>query len=386
MPLAGYRYQPAQAPYLAGWYTQQERVSYDVQQAGTGRGLVTARRDPLGNDTTITYDDPYQLLPATVTDPAGLTRSATYDYRVLRPSLVTDPNGNQTAVGYTPLGLPAWTANTGKPGANQGDTPAQPGTVFTYDLTAWDDNPGNPQPISVHTTRRVDHRWTLIDEANAQRAQQGLPPLTDAQIAAMFPPDEASQYPDRFIQKTEFTDGFGRLLQTRAQGDDTILDDLGLTADMDTNPGPVVTHQQDLAAPPQVVVSGWQTYDNKGRVVEKYEPCLRHRLGLPAPAEAAPELAKVVTIYDPRGLAIRTVFPDGSEQRLVPGVPPDLTNPDQYAPTAWETYRYDKTTTPAAPTRPARPPGPRTGTPHPATCSIRSGASSSTPSEPRPRP
>src|SRR5262249_15977734 len=58
-PLAGYRYQTGQAPHLAGWYTQQDRVSYDIQQNGTGRGLVTARLNPLGNKTTITYDDPY---------------------------------------------------------------------------------------------------------------------------------------------------------------------------------------------------------------------------------------------------------------------------------------------------------------------------------------
>lgn len=338
VPLAGYQYHTDQAPYLAGWYAQQDRVAYDVQQPSGGRGLVVARLDSLGNKTILSYDDPYQLLPVTVTDPAGLTRTATYDYRVLRPSVVTDPNSNQAAVGYAPLGLPAWTANTGKAGANQGDTPDQPGTVFSYDLTAWDDNPSDPQPISVHTTRRVDHRWTLIDEVNAQRAQQCLPPLTDAQIAAMFPPDEASQYPGRFIQKAEFSDGFGRLLQTRTQGDDTVLDDLGLTADMNIKAGPVVTHQQDPADPAQVVVSGWQTYDNKGRVVEKYEP------GFDTGWTYQPLRggAKVVFIYDPLGLIVRMLLPDGSEQRTVPGVPSDLTNPDQYTPTAWQTYRYDQ--------------------------------------------
>ena len=41
------------------------------------------------------------------------------------------------------------------------------------------------------------------------------------------------------MQKTEFTDGFGRLLQTRAQADDIVLDDLGLTAELTAAPGPV---------------------------------------------------------------------------------------------------------------------------------------------------
>ena len=104
-----------------------------------------------------------------------------------------------------------------------------------------------------------------------------------------------------------------------------------------------MTRQQAPAAPPQVVVSGWQTYDNKGRVVEKYEPFfdVGWTYQPPTAVQLGGQLAKVVTLYDPRGLAIRTVYPDGSEQRLVPGIPGDLTNPGRYAPTPWETYRYD---------------------------------------------
>jgi RHS repeat-associated protein len=339
-PLAGYRYQDAQPPYLAGWYAQQQRLAYDVQQSAAGRGLATVRRDPLGRDTTIGYDS-YQLLPASVTDPAGLVRTAAYDYRLLRPTLISDPNGNQTGAGYTPLGLPAWIARMGKPGADQGDTTGQPGTMFSYDLTAWDDNPGRPQPMSVRTTRRADHRWALVAAADAQRAQQGLPPLTSAQIAAMFPLDEVTQYPDRFIQKTEFTDGFSRPLQTRGQGDDIVLDDLGLTADLTAAPGPVRTHQPDPAAPPQVIVSGWQTYDNKGRVVQKYEPFFGIGWAYQPPGALNGQLAVVTTSYDPRGLAIQTTFPDGSQRRVVPGIPADLTDPGTYQPTPWESYTYD---------------------------------------------
>ena len=45
--------------------------------------------------------------------------------------------------------------------------------------------------------------------------------------------------------------------------------------------------------------------------------------------------------YDPRGQVIRTVNPDGSEQRVIYGVPEDLNNPDQFTPTPWEIYTYD---------------------------------------------
>ena len=38
---------------------------------------------------------------------------------------------------------------------------------------------------------------------------------------------------------------------------------------------------------------------------------------------------------------MRTVHPDGSEQRVVFGVPASPADPDTVAPTPWETYRYD---------------------------------------------
>ncbi|HEX6045641.1 MAG TPA: RHS repeat-associated core domain-containing protein [Pyrinomonadaceae bacterium] len=50
--------------------------------------------------------------------------------------------------------------------------------------------------------------------------------------------------------------------------------------------------------------------------------------------------------YDPRGHMVRTINPDGSEQRVIYGVPgtriqPDLTNPDIFEPHPWESYVYD---------------------------------------------
>src|SRR5262249_50203710 len=36
-----------------------------------------------------------------------------------------------------------------------------------------------------------------------------------------------------------------------------------------------------------------------------------------------------------------TVRPDGSEVRVLYGIPPDLTYPDKFTPTPWEGYTYD---------------------------------------------
>ena len=86
----------------------------------------------------------------------------------------------------------------------------------------------------------------------------------------------------------QFSDGFGRLLQTRAQAEDVLFGDpqFGggvIPADQtaparDRPPGRTRTPDD----PDNVVVSGWQLYDNKGRVVQKYEPFYSHGLRLRA--------------------------------------------------------------------------------------------------------
>ena len=80
-------------------------------------------------------------------------------------------------------------------------------------------------------------------------------------------------------------------------------------------------------------------------MVELYEPYFSAgwNYGPPLDAETG---RKVTTVYDPLGRAVRTIQPDGAEQRVVHGIPGipamrDLANPDVYEPTPWEAYTYD---------------------------------------------
>ena len=105
------------------------------------------------------------------------------------------------------------------------------------------------QPVSVRTIRRVHH----VNETDV--------PLPER---------------DETIETIEYSDGFGRLLQTRTQAEDVVFGDAsfgdaGLPSDLSA---PWETPSDDArhGDPRDVVVSGWQIYDNKGRVVEKYEP------------------------------------------------------------------------------------------------------------------
>lgn len=119
----------------------------------------------------------------------------------------------------------------------------------------------------------------------------------------------------------------------------------GVVEAFSTGPGEIVGHELPDETGPRVTVSGWKTYDNKGRIVEKYEPFFATGWEYLSRGEATEKVfgKKTSKYYDPRGRVIRTVNPDGSERRVVHGIPDEagLTTPDEYAPTPWEAYTYD---------------------------------------------
>ena len=210
-PLAGYSFYTGGAnnEHFRGYFSTTRR-RYDFHDPqGNRRGLLTVTRDPLGSDTTLAYDD-YQLLPVQMTDPVGLVTRAVHDYRVLQPQEMTDPNSNRTHYAYTPLGLLRHTAIMGKAAELIGDTDVVPSTRFVYDFLAFDNSPeGARQPISVSTVRRVHH----VNETDLDPVER-----------------------DETIQTVEYSDGFGRLIQTRTQAEDitfgdTPFGDAGLPAD-----------------------------------------------------------------------------------------------------------------------------------------------------------
>ena len=326
-PLAGYTPHNAE-PHAPGLFVITERRQYDFQAPNptSRRGLVVVTRDAFDRDTTISYDD-YALLPVEVRDPVALSTHADYDYRVLQPSRVTDANGNPTEFSFTPLGLLKATWVRGK--AGEGDR-LDPSVVMDYDFLAFDRSPDAArQPIFVRTTRRMHHDTEIDVEDRAER--------------------------DDTLATVEYSDGFGRLLQTRTQGEEVRFGDgtLGhgvLPADQTDQQGtraPVAGAENTNRDTPNVVVSGWQIYDNKGRVVEKYEPFFSEGWDYGLPSEQQ-RREKATMFYDPRGQVVRTVNPDLSEQRVIYGVPTHLDDPPlspletaKYRPTPWEAYTYD---------------------------------------------
>lgn len=306
----------------AGYYIDAERVRFDFQAAAgaAARGLMLATRDPLGHDTAIDYDM-FQFLPVAVTDAAGLTTRATYDYRVLQPREVEDVNSNRTRFEFSPLGLLVATWVGGKAGLTEGDM-ERPSVRMHYDFTSFTDSPPDArQPVHVRTIRHVHHD-TELDVPSPQR--------------------------DETITTVEFSDGFGRVVQTRTQGEEVRYGDARfgggealLPMDQAASAGGIVIGvRNDDPQSPNVVVSGWQTYDNKGRVVRQYEPFF-DRGWRYAPTDAEQRGQYTTLYYDPRGQLVRTVNADGSMRRVIYGRPHALDTPDRFVPNPWEVYTYD---------------------------------------------
>jgi len=317
---AGYRHRAAGTAAAGGWYVQTTRSSYDFQDQAPPvppRGLLHAEQDPLGHVVRISYDA-LRLLPATVTGPTGLTVRAEYSPRVFQPSRITDPNGNRAEVRYSPSGLVAETFVRGKVGVQEGDVNL-PGTSLHYDLRAFLER---GQPVSVRAVRRVRH---------------------DSD------PEDSGQT----IETREYSDGFGRLLQTRTQGETVRFGDgrfggdvLGLDQSQASGDSLSGIENADPARP-NVTVSGWQVYDRKGRVVKKFEPFFD--TGWDYEPDQDGRLGQCVQMfYDALGRTVCTLNPDKSELRVIHGIPLDLVDPPlspldtaKYRPTPWEVTTYD---------------------------------------------
>ncbi|MBL7792405.1 MAG: VCBS repeat-containing protein [Saprospiraceae bacterium] len=318
--------------YERGYYITTERKKYDFQAGAGNKGLPVAILDPLADNsvepnnhkTSIEYEK-YKLLPKKViqvmsTPPAGikgLEMKAEYNYRVFQPRKITDPNGNETIFEYSPSGLHTATRLKGQPGKNEGDQ-ARASAILDYNFfnfkIAGD-------PIWVKTTKHIHHD-TETDIPEPKRSET--------------------------ITTIEYSDGFGRVVQTRTQAEEEIFGDplFGgdiLITDQNDKPGSksdVICTINNNPNDPNVVVSGWQVYDNKGQVIEKFEPFFATGWDYQPPTLI--QRGKSIRMeYDPRGQVIRTLNPDGSMQWVIYGTPIALDTPGDFNPTPWEAYTYD---------------------------------------------
>jgi RHS repeat-associated protein len=296
--------------------------------------------DPFGNDGLLLYDGHDLLLlevedavqnkvtvgdrlnensiagePGRTTD--GSIKSSN-DYRTLQPALLTDANGNRSAVAFDGLGLVAGTAVMGKIGEQLGDTL----DGFQADLTQNEidqflANPKSPSAAiltpaeiaELHanpngtlaaillgnaTTRIV---YDLGRFARAPSRPASPRPTCAATIArethvSDLAPGQASKLQVSF----GYSDGFGREIQMKMQAE----------------PGPLV--ERGLPVDPRWVGSGWTIFNNKGKPVRQYEPFFddTHDFKFGVQVGVSP-----VLFYDPVERVVATLHPNHTFEKGV---------------------------------------------------------------------
>ncbi|XXT18147.1 hypothetical protein WME94_48750 [Sorangium sp. So ce429] len=233
--------------------------------------LPTMFADPFGNTSQVVYDA-HCLLVTQVTDPLSNVVEAVPDYRVLAPSRLTDANGNECEVRFDALGRVTLLAVMGKPGAGEGDTPADPTATFAYDLERFQ---LTGKPNVVHTRVREQHG-------------AGNP---------------------RWLEMYSYSDGSGNEVLRKVKAEP------GLAPERDANGALVHDAQGDLVfshATSRWVGTGRTVLDNKGNPVKQYEPFFSSTEEYEDEAELVEWGVTPVLRYDPLGRLIRTDLPNGT--------------------------------------------------------------------------
>lgn len=229
-------------------------------------------KDTFENETEITYDS-YSFLVTAVEDELGNTVSAAHDYRVLAPSLVTDPNENRVAAKFDELGRVIAVALMGKSGGSDGDSLADPTQEFEYVTSRW---ASLQKPNYVHTKARREHGGT-------------------------------ASWQESYV----YSDGAGRVAMTKVQaepGDAPELDGEGnVVMDGDT--------VSELPADPRWVGTGRTIVNNKGNPIKQYEAFFSRTHDWETDENLVNWGVTPVIHYDAIGRPVRVDLPNGTFRR-----------------------------------------------------------------------
>jgi RHS repeat-associated protein len=265
-------------------------------------------RNPFGQDSSVDFDAT-DLLIVETRDALGNRLSVDVnDYRVLQPQLVTDPNGNQTAVAFDALGMVVGTAVMGKqlPAPTEGDSL----TGFVADLTQsqLDSFHDAADPHTVAPALLQDATTRIIYDLDRFRRTQMATPADNTKWLPSYAATLAREshanapLPPQGLKlqiSFSYSDGFGREVQKKIQAEPEKVN--------------------GVVGPPRWVGSGWTITNNKGKPVRQYEPFFsalppakRHHFEFGVIVGVSP-----VLFYDPAGRVIATLHPNHTFEKVV---------------------------------------------------------------------
>jgi len=284
--------------------------------------LARRYRDPFGHDAFVDFDA-HDLLPVETRDAIGNRVAVNAnDYRVLKPRLVSDPNGNRTEVVYDALGMVAGSAVMGKPEPAQPEGDSLDGLVpdpgqdeLDDFFNAVDPNEGVADLLKGATTRIVYdlHRFRRTRLANPKKPETWLPPCAATLGRVTHLHAELPAKGLRTLLSFSYSDGFGREIQTKVQAEPGPVPRRDAAGGILTGPTgqPLMTAGD---ASRRWVGSGWTLLNNKGKPVRQFEPFFTDshhfehdvRIGVSS-----------VLFYDAAERVIATLHPNHSYEKVV---------------------------------------------------------------------
>jgi RHS repeat-associated protein len=261
--------------------------------ANARQHFFVARRyaDPFGQTAAVDWDS-HDLLVAETRDPLNnAVRASQVDYRVLKPSLIVDPNGNRTAVSFDALQMVVGIALMGKADENPRRGDQLDGFVANLPddvVAAHLENPlTDPHSILGRATSRV-----VYDVSGYYRTKQQAQPSPTAVYTIARETHDADLAPGQQTKVQHsftYSDGFGREIQKKLQAE----------------PGP---------SGPRWVGTGWTVFNNKGNPVRQFEPFFADSQAFESDVRAG---VSPVLFYDPTGRVIGTLHPNHTWEKVV---------------------------------------------------------------------
>ncbi len=285
----------------AGPFVTETVVDYDDYAL-----LVVEARDALGSRLTVGERDAADALVA----PGN-------DYRVLQPRLVTDANGNRTAVAIDALGMVVGTAVMGKtaPAPVEGDSLAgfDPDLTDAVALAHLADPTTDPLAILAHATTRLVYDLAAFERTQHEPRPQPAVVYTIARETHDSEPAPAGG--PRLQHGFSYSDGFGREIARKIPAEPGPVprrDGAGAIV-IGAGGAPELT---DAAATVRWVGSGWTIFDNKGKPVRQYEPFFSetHRFERDVRIGVSP-----VLFYDPAERVVATLHANHTWEKVVFG-------------------------------------------------------------------
>ena len=277
------------------WWRPTDSIFYSTIPSNTAaEELATARLcffnprravNAFGASSIYTFDT-HGMFPAFIQDAVGNTRTGNTDYRTLKPSLVTDENGNRTAVMYDGLGLVTGTAIMGKVGENLGDSLAG----FQSNMSQTTVDQFFASPTAATAVSLLGNATTRVINDPTRYKRDNSSPIYAATISRET--HSSDPLPATGLQVQigfAYQNGLGYHVQTRRFA----------------QPGPLTEGGQ--VSNPRWVVSDWAISNSKGKPVKNHESFFEgtHKFGY--------DMAKTVSainIYDPLMRTVAILQPD----------------------------------------------------------------------------